>query len=160
MDARLARLIHHIAGEHYGQAHFSDLDGQEKIALKGGGIDHIDHRERLLLDPRRGEHGPGDDFFLRVGGEGIGAGQVHHAHVYAVKRDETLFLVHGHAGIVAHMLMGAGVFVKRGGLAAVGVSGQRDADFLQMNGVGFPAVLTATGKISGGLRHASTSTMI
>ena len=42
----------------------------------------------------------------------------------------SLFRIHRHTGIVAHVLMGAGGDVEQGGLAAVGIAHQGDADHM------------------------------
>ena len=66
---------------------------------------------------------PGDDFLRRIRADGVDAGQVHHGAVL-LPPDLTGLLVHGDAGEVAHVLVGAGELVKEGGLAAVLVAGQ------------------------------------
>ena len=158
MDAGLAGFVHHVAGEHHRKPHFHDLHGQEQVALKGGGVHKVDDRKRLFLDLFRREHGAGDDFLLRVGRQRVRAGEVHHEDFRAVKGDEAFLLVHGHAGIVPHVLMRARIFVERGGFPAVRVARQRDADLFQgdMSGLAaFPAVRA----LNLSLTHA-TSTVI
>ena len=40
----------------------------------------------------------------------------------------TFLRIHRHAGVVAHMLVGTGGDVEQGGLSAVGIAHQGDAD--------------------------------
>ncbi len=67
--------------------------------------------------------------------EAVGAGQIQHAELSARGGAHQAFLaLHGHAGIVGHLLAAAGQQVEQGGLAAVGVAEQGDMQ-VQREGV-------------------------
>lgn len=159
MDAGLSGFVHHVAGENHGHAHFHDLHGQEQTALKSRGVHDINDGQRAFRIRNGSEDGPGNDFFLRIRGEGIGAGKVDEHHVFAVEGNGSFLFVHCDAGVVAHMLVGSGVFIEGSGLAAVGIACKGDADGPRVEGM-----LLAGGLFLGisvrGLVHAFTSTVM
>ena len=159
LNARFPGFIHHIAGQHDRQAHLHDLDGEEQVALKRGGVHQIHDRHRPFLGLFGREHGTGDDFLLRVRRQGIRAGKVHHEDFDTVDGDVAFFLVDGDAGIVPDMLMGSGVFVERRGFPAVRVPRQRNADLFQRDVLRLAAVLAAVRAIGMGLAHATSTVM-
>ena len=114
-------LIHHVQGQHHGDAHLHELQRQVEVPLDIGGVDNVDEAVGLLVQNEI----PGDDLLRRVGADGVNARQVHHRAVFLAP-DGAGFLVHGDAGKVAHVLIGAGELVEEGGLAAVLVAGQRE----------------------------------
>ena len=114
-------LIHHVQGQHHGDAHLHELQRQVEVPLDVGGVDNVDEAVGLLVQNEI----PGDDLLRRVGADGVNARQVHHRAVFLAP-DGAGFLVHGDAGKVAHVLIGAGELVEEGGLAAVLVAGQRE----------------------------------
>ena len=123
MDARGAGFVHHIAGQHHGHAHFQHLHGQQQVPFQSGGIHHVNDGLHIVAR----EFTPGHQFFLGIGGQAVGAGQVHQGHGLAVENKTPLFSVHRDAGIVAHMLAGPGIAVEDRGFAAVGIARQRNA---------------------------------
>lgn len=159
LNARFPGFIHHIAGQHDRQAHLHDLDGEEQVALKRGGVHQIHDRHRLFLGLFGREHGTGDDFLLRVRRQGIRAGKVHHEDLNAVDGDVAFLLVDGDAGIIPDMLMGSGIFVERRGFPAVRVPRQRNADLFQRDVLRLAAVLAAVRAIGMGLAHATSTVM-
>ncbi len=56
----------------------------------------------------------------------VSAGKVDDVEPMTVVRVNTLFFLHGHAGIIAHVAPGAGQRVEEGSLSGVGIAGQRD----------------------------------
>ena len=143
----------------YAGDHLHDLDGEEQVALKRGGIHQIHDRHRLFLGLFGREHGTGDDFLLRVRRQGIRAGKVHHEDLNAVDGDVAFLLVDGDAGIIPDMLMGSGIFVERRGFPAVRVPRQRNADLFQRDVLRLAAVLAAVRAIGMGLAHATSTVM-
>ena len=114
-------LVHHIQGQHHGDAHFHQLEGQVQVPLNVGGVHDVDDTVGLLVD----NEVPGDDFLRRVGPDGVDARQVYHRAVLLAP-DRAGLLVHRDAGEVAHVLVGAGELVEQGGLSAVLVSGKSE----------------------------------
>ena len=121
-DALGSGLIHHVQRQNDGRAHFQHLHGKVKVALKHAGVDDIQHRAGTIL----GQHPAGHHFLQRIGGEGIGAGQVHQGDGFAVNKGGALFFFHSDAGIVADMLTSPGIPVEGSGFAGVGVAGNGD----------------------------------
>ena len=42
MDAGGTGLVHHVAAEHYGDAHFQHLNGEQQVAFQRRGVHHVD----------------------------------------------------------------------------------------------------------------------
>ena len=114
-------LVHHVQGQHHGDAHLQQLEGQVQVPFDVGGVHNIDDAVGPLVENKV----PGDDFLRRVGADGVDARQVHHRAVL-LPSDGAGLLVHRHAGKVAHVLIGAGELVEEGGLTAVLVAGQSE----------------------------------
>ncbi len=69
-------------------------------------------------------------FFLRVGGQGIGARQIDDAHGLAREQADVAFLFfNGDARIVAHMLMGARERIEGRRFSRVGVAREGYGEF-------------------------------
>ncbi len=117
-------LVHHVQGQDQGHAHLQELNGQVEAALQGVGVHHVDDRVGAALHQELA----GRLLLFGVGRQGIGAGQVHHGDFLAVVLERALLAGHGDAGIVAHVLPGAGQGVEHGGLAGVGIAGQGDVE--------------------------------
>ncbi len=153
-----ARLVHHVQGQGHGDAHFQDLHGEQQVALKRRGVHHVHHGQRRLAR----EHLAGDDLFGGIGRQRIGSGQVHKGHFRIVQPEDALFLFHGHAGVVAHMLARAGIGVECRGLARIGIAGQGDARLALVQGdhaAAFPLAGRSFGMQFACLTHAQfTST--
>ena len=117
--ALLGGLIHHVQGQHHGNAEFQKLDGQVEVALQRARIEHVDDH----VGPFLRQHMPGDRLLLRVGGQGIRPRQVDEAHTPAGRHlDEAFLLLHGNAGIVAHMLVRTGQRVEGRRLARIRIA--------------------------------------
>ena len=114
-----ADLVHHVQGQHRGNAHFQQLQGKIQIPFQVGAIHNVDDAVGLLVE----DEVPGHDFLGGVGPQGVDARQVHHFHVF-LATDGAGFLVHGDAGEVAHVLIGAGELVEQCGLAAILIADQ------------------------------------
>ena len=119
----LLHHIHHVDGHHNGNAQLGELRGEVEVALQVGAVDDIQNGIGTLLD----QVVTGYHLLQRVGGQGVDAGQVHDHHI-VVLLQLALFLLHRDAGPVTNELIGAGESVEKGGLAAVGVTRQRDLD--------------------------------
>ena len=120
MDAGLTGLVHHIAGEDHGHAHFHHLHGKQHIAFEGRGVsavnDGVDFAEAELIT--------GYKLFLGVGCQGVGAGQIDKGDRRAVHADRAFLTVYGDAGVVAHVLARSRIGVEKCRLATVRVAGQ------------------------------------
>ena len=138
-----AHLVHHVQGNHHGGAQLQKLQRQIQVTLQVGGVHNVDDHVRLF----QGDEIAGHNFLHGIGAEGIDAGQVDNLHIgvvlvlhalfapngrHAVVRVPAMvmvkqhagFLLHGHPGPVAHMLVGACQHVEQGGFAAVLVACQ------------------------------------
>ena len=111
-------LVHHIAGNDHGQAHFAQLCRQQQPALKNARVHHIDDR---LHRPAQ-KHIASHHFFLRIGRERIRTGQVNQNDLLPFVADKALFFFYGHTAVVAHMLVCTRKCVEYCGFAAVGVA--------------------------------------
>ena len=113
-------LIHHVQGQHHGHPQLQKLKGQIQVPLDVGGVHNIDDAVGLLID----DEVPRNDLLLRIGPQGIDTRQVHNGTALFIP-DLAHFLIHGNAGEVAHVLIGAGEGVEQRGLAAVLIAYQR-----------------------------------
>ena len=114
-------LIHHIQGQHHGNAQFQQLQRQVEVALNVGGVHNVDDALGLFLQQKV----PGHDLFIGIGRQAVNAGQVHHGGLH-MAADLAVLSVHRYTGEVAHVLVGAGELVEQGGLSAVLVSGKSE----------------------------------
>ena len=112
------RLVHHIAGQYHGQAHFAQLGREQQAALQNARIHHIYDGLHRSTE----QHVAGHHLFLRIGGEGVGARQVHKHQLLPLMAYDALFFFNGDAAVVAHMLASAGESVENRGFAAVGIA--------------------------------------
>ena len=119
--AVLLHHVHHVQGDDNGDAHLHDLGGQIQVALQVGGVHQVDDHVGVLVN----DVVPADDLLQGVGGQGVDTGQVGD-HSVGIAPQLALFLLHGNAGPVANVLVGAGHGVEHGGLSAVGIAHQRD----------------------------------
>jgi len=115
-------LVAHVQRENERHAHFRQLRGQMQVALQVRRVDHLDHDAGTL----RQDFVAGDGFLGRSGQEAVDAGQIHHFDRAAGARETGGLLFDGHAGIVAHVLVGAGDPIEQARLAAVRVARQQD----------------------------------
>ncbi len=112
-------FVHHVQGQHHGHVQLHQLHGQVEVPLYIGGVHDVD--DALGMFPQN--ELPGDDFLAGIGGHGIDAREVGDQGI-AVPSDDAVLPVHGDAGEIAHMLVGARELVEEGSLAAVLVPGQ------------------------------------
>ncbi|OLN24466.1 hypothetical protein DVDV_4198 [Desulfovibrio sp. DV] len=119
-------LVHHVEAKDHGRADLHELHGQIEAAFQGRGINHVDDNVGMLVH----DDVAGDQLFHGIGGQGVGAGEVHEMHVVAVIAIDAFQTVDGDAGIVAHPGRAAGDGVKHRGFAAVGLAGYGHADGL------------------------------
>ena len=145
-----AQRVHHVQRQHDRHAQLQQLQRQVQIAFQIGGVHNVDDHVRLIPD----DEIPGDDLLHGIGAEGIDAGQVYDGHVavlighrlallllpahppgkahvgllaVVMVQHGASFLLHRHAGPVAHVLIGAGQLIEKGRLAAVLVARQRES---------------------------------
>ena len=112
-------LVHHVEGEHHGDAELHELHGEVHVALDIGGIHDVDDAvgARIKQEIAR------DNLFAGIGRQRIHARQVGHRGVGMVA-DGSVFAVDRDAGEVAHVLVGTGELVEEGGLSAVLVANE------------------------------------
>ena len=120
MDAGLAGLVHHVAGEDHGHAHFHHLHGEQHVAFEGRGVCAVNDS----VHPAEAELVAGHKFFLGVSCQGVGAGQIDQGDRRVVHADRAFLAVHGDTGIVAHVLARSRIGVEKCCLATVRVAGQ------------------------------------
>ena len=94
------------------------------IAFKVGGIDDVDNQVRLGME----QVVTGDDLLLGVGGEGVGARQIHQANGDPVVLKLGLLLLDGNPRPVADVQTAASDGIDQGRFAGVGVAGHRHGD--------------------------------
>ena len=109
-----AHLVHHVEGEHHGDAELHELHGEVHVALDVGGIHDVDDAVGTRVEQEVAR----DDFLAGIRRQGVHARQVGHRGVGMVA-DGAVFAVDRDAGEVAHMLVGTGKLVEEGRLAAV-----------------------------------------
>ena len=112
-------LVHHIQSQHHGHPQLQKLQRQVEVALNVGGVNDIDNAIGLFIENKI----PGDNLLLGIGPQGVDTRQIHHRTALAVL-DLAHFLIHRHAGEIAHMLIGAGKRIKEGGFAAILIANQ------------------------------------
>ena len=111
--------IDHIHGHHHRMAQLDQLGGQVEVTLNVGAVDDVQNGVWMLID----QIAPGHHFLRGVGRQGINARKVLNDHL-RVPLPGALFLLHRHAGPVAHILVGAGENVEQCGFSAVGIARQ------------------------------------
>ena len=118
------QLVVHVQGHHGPEVHVDDLRRQVQVPLDVGGVHDVDDDVRHRIDQIL----PDIQFLRGIGRQGVGSGQVHQGDVIPLVVEMPLFRIDRHAGIVAHVLVRARRDIEKGGLAAVGIAHQGDAD--------------------------------
>jgi len=116
--------VAHVERQYERTTEFDQLRRQVEVPFEVGSVDDVDHEIRLYFEYEVS----GDEFFDRVGGQAVGAGQVHDAYGDIAVSAGALPLLDGGAGIVGHLLACAGEVVEDGALAGVRVADERDGD--------------------------------
>ena len=107
-------------------AEVDEFGGEVEVALEVGGDDDVeDHVWAAVEDVLADEALLG-----RVGGEGVGAGQVGDVEAIAFVGDVARLGGHGDAAVIAHVFAPAGDDVEEGRLAAVGVTDEGYVDLV------------------------------
>ena len=123
--AVLSDLIHHVEGDDHGNVQLHELRGEVEVALDVGGVNNVDDRIGLGVDDELAAH----DLLARVGRKRVDARQVCDRGL-RMAAHLAILAVHGDAGKVAHVLVGACELVEECGLAAVLVACQRKREGL------------------------------
>ena len=133
--AVLLDQVGHVEGDDHGQTGLDNLKRQVQVALEVGGVDHLDDdiglaaheviARALLLGA--------------VGGKRVDAGEVRNRDALVTQELGLLFL-NRDTGPVANIAVGAGDQVEKRGLAAVGVTRQRDMDLRIRHSILLPCV--------------------
>ena len=124
VDAAPLQLVHEVEGDDHGALQFHQLQREIEVALDVGGVDDVQNHVRRVL----GDEVAGDVFLDGIGRKRVDAGQIDQSGLFALQVKMGLLALHGDAGPVAHILVGAGEGVEQRGLAAVGVARQSDGD--------------------------------
>ena len=124
VDAAPLQFVHEVEGDDHGALQFHQLQREVEVALDVGCVDDVQNHVRRVL----GDEVAGDVFLDGIGRKRIDAGQVDQSGLFALQVKARLLALHGDAGPVAHILVGAGEGVEQRGLAAVGVARQGDGD--------------------------------
>ena len=127
--------VGHVEGHDHGQAGLDDLKCQVQIALKVGRVDNLDDHIGLAAH----EVVARALLLGAVGGKRVDAGEVRNRDVLVTQELGFLFL-NRDAGPVANVAVGAGDQVEKRGLAAVGVTRQRDMDLRIRHSILLPCV--------------------
>ena len=123
--ALLADDIHHVDGDHHGDAKLSELSGEVEVTLKVRAVDDVEYRIGTLGY----QVVTGDDFFKRVRGQRVYTGKVHDDDVI-VLLEAAFLLFNGDSGPVADELVGAGQRIEQRCFTAVGVACEGNFDLL------------------------------
>ncbi len=117
-------LVRHVERADHRDAQLLELQAEVEIPLQVGRIDHVDDDVRPLLQEEIARH----DLVQRIGGQAVDARQVDDPEARVAEVVDSLALLHGDAGIVPHLVMGAGDGVEEACLARIRVARQGDAD--------------------------------
>ena len=98
-----AHLVHHVQCQHHGHLQFQQLQRQVQVALDVGGVHNVDDAVGLLIDDEIAR----DDFLLRIGTQGINAGQIDY-RAATLPANLAHFLIDRYAGKIAYMLVRTG----------------------------------------------------
>ena len=123
--AVLADHVNHIDCNHNRNPEFGQLRGEVEVSFQVGTVDDVQNRVGALGDEVISCH----NFFERVGGEGVDAGEVRDDDII-VSLEFSLFLFDRNAGPVTDKLIGAGQRVEQGRLTGIGVTGKCNADIV------------------------------
>ena len=127
--------ICHVEGNDHGQAGLDNLKRQVQVALQVGCINHLDDYVGLAAH----EVVARALLLGAVGGKRVDAGEVRNRDALVTQELGFLFL-NRDAGPVANVAVGAGNQVEKRGLAAVGVTRQRDMDLRIRHSILLPCV--------------------
>ena len=112
------KLVVHIQGHHHRQVHVDELGGKVEVALDVGGVHHVQHHVRGLLQKILADV----EFFRAVGREGICAGEVDQGDPVAFVFELSFLGVDRDSAVISYVLMGTGGYVEKGCLSAIGVA--------------------------------------
>ena len=135
-DLVLLRDVEHVDDDEHRHAHLDELCGEVEVALEVGGVDDVDDAFRLA----REDVVASDALILaRCGGrrDGVDAGKVGDLDFLAAPGVGARLLLDGHAGPVAHVLLGARERIEERRLAAVRIADNADGFFrhdVRLNG--------------------------
>ena len=121
--AVLLDQVGHVEGDDHGQAGLDDLKRQVQVTLQVSGVDHLNDDIGLAAH----EVVARALLLGAVGGKRVDAGEVRDGDALVTQELGLLFL-NRDTGPVANVAVGAGDQVEKRGLAAVGVTRQRDMD--------------------------------
>ena len=112
-------FIHHVQRHYRGHAHFQKLHGKIQTPLNAGYIHDVNDGHGLFIEHKI----PGYQFFAGIRRHGIDAGKICHQRI-GMSTDGAVLPVHRDTGEIAHMLVGTGQLIKKGGLSAVLIAHQ------------------------------------
>ena len=143
-------FVHHVQGHHRGDAHLQHLHGQVQVALDVGGVHDVDDGLGVLVQHKIATH----QLLAGIGGHGVNARQVGDQGV-GMAADDAVLAVHGDAGKIAHVLIGAGELVEQRGFAAVLVAHQGEGQLGSVRqgiaaALGMEFALLAQARMGGG----------
>ena len=113
------QFIHKVQGQHHRNVQFHELKCEIEVAFDVGGIDNINQRLGMGTE----NESPRNEFLAGIGRQAVDTGQVGHAGMVVLENGSAL-LFDGHAGEIAHMLVGARQLVEKRGLAGILVTHQ------------------------------------
>ena len=112
-------LVHHVKRQHHGAVELHELEREVEVPLYVGGVDYVDDGIGVGVQDELAAH----DLLAGVGRQRVDARQVRDRGL-GVPADLAVLAVHGDAGEVAHVLVGARELVEERGLSAVLVAGE------------------------------------
>jgi len=122
LHPHLVGLVHHVEAQHQGDAQLQKLHRQVQVALQRPRVQHVHDRLGALVHQEVARH----ELFGGIGREGVGSGQVHQIEKRLIGAELADLLLHGDAGVVAHVGSSACHGIEERGLACVGVARQGD----------------------------------
>ena len=135
-----AHFVHHVEGQHHGNAQLHQLHGEIQVALNVGGIHNVDDAVRVGVQKKI----PGHDLLAGIGRKRVDAGQIGHRGLF-MAADHAVLTVHRNAGEIAYMLVRAGKLIEQGGFAAVLVACQGKMQRLPLGDLSTQLAVTIAG---------------
>ncbi|MPN26454.1 hypothetical protein SDC9_173879 [bioreactor metagenome] len=106
------------------------MGSEIEISLRVSGVDHIENEVDVAIK----QFMERDPLFGRRGREAVNPRQVDDFRLETVDFANSGFPLHGHTGIVAHMLTGSGESIEYGAFPAIGVAGKSDPENFALHG--------------------------
>ena len=134
-DALLLGHIGHVERDHHRQTELFGLEHQAQVQAQIGRVGHAHQQVRQGLLAAAGDDVARHGFIGAQRIQAVGTGQIEHEDAATGGRAQrSFFALDGHARVIGHLLAAARQQIEQRGLAAVGISEQRDTARLAFRG--------------------------